>query len=541
MISGDRGNHAGAAPEDCLHWATCGEGEICSDTTGDSLTDRIRLLEAVDILFLIDATKSMREYFAIVANAVRAVSDERASTTTRFGAILYGDYLKRGARGLDAPMQYRTAVELTEIISGDEFDGLPTERLFIEDASRDKPEAAFAALYQAIRTAEWREGSVRFVIHVADHGDRRTADAALADLMREERVFYVPVAVRGEYIPRFNNAFVTQTRDLLSRLTSGGTAMGIPTQVTFEGGTTQTRDAALGSLLKSLRASTELQEVITRDVTAALRGHEGPSAAESSRYPPGFAQLVEAARRIYGIEDEGLDQSIEGRTLAAPGFIAVPADGESANWQFQIALDPGKGDLLRLIQDFDLLCKSLLDSDSQNDLSAALRSVIEVLTGDILSNDNARFYAYFNERDEIPLVTRTILGDGILDLGRDLQSYSEIAAERVEKYRREACRTSRLLRLMDSDRLVPRPYERLPDGSQGDLVWDNESQTFNDLRSRPFHLDPDRTLRHPDDLPAAQLSAASVFRTMSRKGAIHLPDAAQTEPGKGRSLQLAVS
>ena len=44
--------------------ATCGEGEICSDTTGDSLTDRIRLLEAVDILFLIDATKSMKEYFA---------------------------------------------------------------------------------------------------------------------------------------------------------------------------------------------------------------------------------------------------------------------------------------------------------------------------------------------------------------------------------------------------------------------------------------------------------------------------------------------
>ena len=79
--------------------ATCGAGEICSDTTGDSLTDRIRLLEAVDILFLVDATKSMKEYFAIVANAVRAVSDERASTTTRFGAVLYGDYLRRGARG----------------------------------------------------------------------------------------------------------------------------------------------------------------------------------------------------------------------------------------------------------------------------------------------------------------------------------------------------------------------------------------------------------------------------------------------------------
>ena len=169
-----------------------------------------------------------------------------------------------------------------------------------------------------------------------------------------------------------------------------------------------------------------------------------------------------------------------------PAISPCPQTGRARTGSFQIALDPGKGDLARLIQDFDLLCKSLLDSDSQNDLSVALRSVIEVLTGDVLSNDNVRFYAYFNERDEIPLVTRTILGEGILDLGRDLQSYSEIAAERVEKYRREACRTSRLLRLMDSDRLVARPYEKLQDGSQGDLVWDNESQTFNDLRSRPF-------------------------------------------------------
>ena len=109
-------------------------------------------------------------------------------------------------------MQFRTAVELTEIYSGDEFDGLPTERLFIEDVNRDKPEAAFAALYQAIRTADWRDGSVRFVIHVADHGDRDTAHSELADLMRAERIFYVPIAVRGEYIPQFNNALVAQTR-----------------------------------------------------------------------------------------------------------------------------------------------------------------------------------------------------------------------------------------------------------------------------------------------------------------------------------------
>lgn len=224
--------------------------------------------------------------------------------------------------------------------------------------------------------------------------------------------------------------------------------------------------------------------MVTAEVIATLEGRDAAATAQSNRYPPGYAQLTAAVRTLYGIETDDIAASIESRTLAAPGFIAIPASGKTKDWEFQVAIAPR--DLKTLIQNFDLLCASMGASGAQNDLTAALRSVIQILTGDVFGADQDRFYAYFDNRDEIPLVTRTILGEGILDLGIDLNSFSSQARGRVEVYRREACRTSKLLKLMDSDRLVERPFEIGVDGRQGDLVWDESSQTYNDLRSRPF-------------------------------------------------------
>ncbi|MEM7439429.1 MAG: hypothetical protein AAF393_07510 [Pseudomonadota bacterium] len=466
--------------------AVCDGGTICADTTGESVVDKIALLEKVDVLFVIDATKSMRDYYKIVADAVATVASERSSTTTRFGVIMYGDFLSRQGKGVGDQMQIRSAIDLTEIFSGDEFDGLPDEKLYIKDAAGGRREAAFAALYQSVEGADWRDGSLRFVIHLADHGDRGPAPDAVVTALQDKNIFYVPIAVRGEYIAGDNKAFVDQTQDLLSRHTFEGASLGLPTAVTFEGGQAQSNNAAKLSIVRALRAATEVQDVVNSEVAAGLVGREGSSVSASNRYPPGYAQLTNTVKELYGIDDADVDTSIELRTLAAPGYIAVPQSGISQDWTFQVAITPR--DLSRLINNFDLLCKAMQDSNAQNDLSIALRDVIEVLTGDVLTGDgtNERFYRYFDERENIPLVARTILGEGILELGSDMRSLAQAARERVEIYRLEACRTSKLLRLMDSDRLVPLPYENAPDGSKGDLIWDADSGTYNDLRSRDF-------------------------------------------------------
>ncbi|SMX41900.1 VWA domain-containing protein [Maliponia aquimaris] len=464
--------------------ARCGEGQLCSTPGGERVVDKIGLLDAVDILFVIDATASMEAYFPIVAEEVAEIALERASTTNRFGAVLYGDFLDRRATAPGDPMQIRTAVDLTEIYSGDEFEPLLSQPLFIADALGDRPEAAFAAVEQAIRAADWRDEGVRIVVHLADHGDRAEAPESLVALMQAQNVLYVPIAVRGDFITQVNGAFAAQTQRLLDRSRVDGVPMGIDTQVTYDANGAQTGDEARLRIRQSLRGATELQDVISTQIASILLSGEESTIAESNRYPPGYAQLVAAARKIYGIDLDDVQGSAEARTLAAKGYVEVPPQGDSEDWEFFAAISPREVKLLA--DQFDILCKSMHDSGAEADLSGALREVIEILTGDVLSRDNALYFAYFDNRDDIPLVNRTILGEGILDLGQDLNSFSSATRDKVESYRRETCRTRKLLQLIDSNYRVDRPYETGPDGAPGDLAWDEAEQDYDDLRARKF-------------------------------------------------------
>lgn len=465
--------------------ALCADGALCEQDDGADANDIIQLLEAVDILFVIDATKSMREYFEIVADAVETVTTEKASTATRFGAVTYGDFLSRSATSPRDPMQFREVVELTEIFNGDEFEDLRDADLFIEDALGDKPEAAFAAVLQAVEAADWRlnEG-LRFVIHIGDHGAREAAPTALADALKDDLIFYIPIPVRGEFIPAFNTDFAEQTAALVNLLTVGEGVLGLEVEPTFSGSVAQSNTAAVSQILASLRAATEVSEIVTTDLANALLGRDAGKAADSSRYPPGFAQLVGTASNIYGLDVNSVASQIESRTVAAEGFVQASLDPSETNWAYYAAIRPREIALLG--GQFDILCKSLGDAGAQEQLSNALREVIRILTGDVLGNDNDRFYAYFEQRDGIPLVNQTILGGGILDLGNDLNRFSTDAKDRVALYQKETCRTSKLLSLMDIDRIVDVPYDVAPDGMDGDLVWDKSSGVFNDRRSRPW-------------------------------------------------------
>ncbi len=462
----------------------CGADQLCSEIDGERIVDKVSLLDAVDVLFVMDATKSMDSYFPIVAEEVSAIALERASTTNRFAAVMYGDFARRSDTRLTAPMQIKTAVDLTEIYAGDEFEPLLSEPLFIDDAMGDKPEAAFAALYQAIDSADWREDGVRIVVHIADHGDRTDAPEALVERMKAGNILYIPIAVRGEFLGDVNRSFAEQTQRLLDRTQFDGVPMGIDTLVTYDAGGAQTRDEARVRIRGSLRGATELQDVISTQIASILLSGTESTVAESNRYPPGYAQLVAAARKIYGIDLEDVKTSAEARTLAAKGYIALPAEGDTDDWDFFAAVS--QREVKQLSEQFDVLCKSMHDTEAEADLSRALRKVIEILTGDVLSNDNQLYFAYFDNRDDIPLVNRTILGDGILDLGGDLDSFSTQTRARVETYRRESCRTRKLLNLVDSNLKVDRPFEVGPDGQSGDLVWDDEEQDYDDLASRKY-------------------------------------------------------
>ncbi|SMX29490.1 hypothetical protein TRP8649_03626 [Pelagimonas phthalicica] len=462
----------------------CGSGQLCAESSGQSIGDQLSLLDQVDVLFVLDATKSMDTYFPIIAEEVSAIALDRASTTNRFGAVMYGDFLRRSAKGLDDPMQIKTAVDLTEIYLGDEFEDLLSEPLFLDDPLDDKPEAAFAAVYQAIKSADWRDGSLRIVIHLADHKDRGNAPQGVIDLLKDEKVLYLPIAVRGEFLGEINEDFVKQSQDLLDRTMQDGVRMGLEqTLVTYDPASPQSGEEAQVSIRQSLRGATEIQDVISQQIANILLTGSQGTVAESNRYPPGYSELTDAARKLFGIDLDDVSASAEARTLAAKGFVALPSSGASDSWDFHAAIS--QREVKRLADQFDILCKSMHDTTAQSDLSNALREVIQILTGDFLTKDNERFFAYFDNRDNIPLVSRTILGEGILDLGQDLNSFASSARQKVEKYRLEACRTKKLLNLIDSDFKVDRPWENGPDG-KGDLFWDASRDEYIDLKARKF-------------------------------------------------------
>ena len=84
--------------------------------------------------------------------------------------------------------------------------------------------------------------------------------------------------------------------------------------------------------------------------------------------------------------------------------------------------------------------------------------MIESLTGDKLTTDDLA--DYWRDRNSIPLVTQTLLGDGMKSFLRD---YADV--EKLSKYKKAFCRGYELTSLMQAKKKLPQPY----DG--GSLLW----------------------------------------------------------------------
>jgi len=137
------------------------------------LGDEMWKAESIDFLFVIDATESMRKYFAPVVKGVRAFlkeADPGDRIKVRFSVIVYGDFLSRDSgRG---SFQFARVVPFGSTKNEEQLDYLVGAESFT-DNMYDLPEAAFAALIKAIKEAEWRDkAGWRMVIWIGDHPNR---------------------------------------------------------------------------------------------------------------------------------------------------------------------------------------------------------------------------------------------------------------------------------------------------------------------------------------------------------------------------------
>ena len=130
----------------------CEKGLLCVDG-GKASSEAASAISKADVMFVIDATNSMREYFGLVSKAIRkVVIDDKAGTPDyRFGLAMYGDFLRKDKQKLLDPIQFRTEIPLRPLRRGNEFDQLTNAKLYINDPSGGYPEAPYAALARRYR------------------------------------------------------------------------------------------------------------------------------------------------------------------------------------------------------------------------------------------------------------------------------------------------------------------------------------------------------------------------------------------------------
>ena len=439
-----------------------GEVRMCTDAE-NMYNKSLSNLRSADVAFLIDGSKSMREYFRIVAESLTNLTrDYEGNPDYRFGVAMYGDYQSAAKTNIGDPLDFRIVRRLKPIYTND-FSEISNVDLFIKDALKDKSEAVHAGVYEAAKQFGWEDGKPHFLIHIADHGDRVQPSNSVVAELKNQNIFYIPIAVEGEAILKESRDFVNQSnryfqlhRDPL------GNPMSVKAIVSYGDGNKAARDAISDALV-------EATNVV--------------SIAEADRdYGSGtviLPTLSPAVKAIFNIpETDDID------SLAAVGNIKTASINQpEANWDYFVALERRElSDVKRLAAD---VCQNLGTGDSVKTATDAIITIVSKLTGD---DKTPQELARQLREGSIPLQTQTIIGDGMTDF---LQRST--TGEGIEEYKKEFCRTEILLDGMQRGTKIDNPED-----GEG-IVWNGsyyeavEGRDFNwgftdDLGREVFYL-----------------------------------------------------
>jgi hypothetical protein len=468
----------------------CGKRQLCAEELGHSGPNLPVEINKSDVIFLIDATKSMKVYFDLVSRAVRNVvtEDYIGSPDFQFGVALYGDHLHLNAVGLNDPLQFKMPIRLQPLTRGDEFDRLAHESLYIDDPVGGFEEAPFAALAKVARETPWRGDIPRFIIHIADDGDRGPPPQELLDVLRQQRIFYIPIAVRGDYhkdYKKYHAQLVSQMQDILKRhVTPSGQTIGLPkvlktyaTEDSPEAPKSE-YDAIASALRGGISLGPELKKSVLQALLKVKEGEARPNVGDANLLPPGYSSLTKAAMELFGIDIDRDSGNAAQRIVAMKGYIeTAPLRAEQDRWRYYAAISPG--DISQLKSSFDVSCKTVDETDAADQFIASLKRILTVLTGDRFESDD-QLRNYFRDRDSIPLSSRTILGDGLIELAQVLINPN--SGPRVKALQKEACRTALLMQRIDGRQRLRRPFEKqVVQGKvvSGDLEWDDHAGLYH--------------------------------------------------------------
>lgn len=167
-----------------------------------------KVSEVRDVVFLIDATKSMEPYLVLAGKIAKNIMDKfrlkkdklKEIGELRFGTAIYRDYAD------ELPYQYEVVEDLTTQV------GLMKTRLENISVRRNferpndpayYPEAVFQGIVHCVRGMNWKQGSRKLIIHIGDAGNHsrgqdRFKEKDIARLLVDNDISYSAILITSE-------------------------------------------------------------------------------------------------------------------------------------------------------------------------------------------------------------------------------------------------------------------------------------------------------------------------------------------------------
>ncbi|MDD4218541.1 MAG: type VI secretion system protein TssR, partial [Bacteroidales bacterium] len=182
------------------------------DRLRKKLQDSKNKAQNINILFVIDGTNSMKDYFAPAAQSIaRSISQIKARNSQnnlKFGALVYRDY----ADGKDAAVLKKLTSNHDEVI------GFLNGTQCFSKAS-EWPEAMFNGLIEGVKNCGFRQGESNLVILIGDAGNhvpdpkRKSIEYVLKEMLRFDCNFVAFQVNNGSH--RSHDYFIEQARNIM--------------------------------------------------------------------------------------------------------------------------------------------------------------------------------------------------------------------------------------------------------------------------------------------------------------------------------------
>lgn len=380
------------AGDACVSSKDCISGRDLSRRRG-TVGGKLMETENIDVLFVIDATKSMQKYFKPVVRAVKsfATSISADAQKIRFSVAVYGDY--KTHQGDPNNIQFFLPVPFSDTNNTTAMRRLKRVPIF-DDPRHDYPEAAFAALTKAINEADWRESAgLRLVIWIGDHPNRsayKVSTQDVADALKGKKAIWSAINVKGKYRKSLNQKFLTQAENIAAKADNWN----YPIVKTYNSSYSEDSSNTESEVRTRLDEVYETSKRIAQQIFEISIGHKTTSSAS------GLPSAVLADRYIkerLGISEQQLRDIYSRNQLIVKGFVYQ----NEKNPDFDFWISMRSTDLYALQTQTAQFCEALKYKSSYDDLRNAMVKTLEMITGDTLDRKQ-KIRQFLSKRLHVP-------------------------------------------------------------------------------------------------------------------------------------------